>query len=760
MGRKYGFWRLLRRAALVILIGIAGSGGLAAQEAAPADASVASGEPVPAQEIDQLIALLEDEAGRDALLTQLRVLRDARLAGDGADGPLAWDRFGAQALSYLSQRSAAIGREMTALGETLRDLPGAAAWLRVQIADPQSRMRLLDVATNLGIVLGASLVGLWLVAYPLRRRRKALERREIDGILGRFGVNFGLMLFGLAPLMVFVLVANAALVLVDPRPETRIVVLAAVNAILVRGVLLAVVRLVLVPSSGGRRLVRLQDETAAYLYVWSKRLSTAIVFGYVVAETGLLLGMAPDAHRALLDLLGVVVAGMLIVLIAQNRGSVASAIRREREGATVSVLRRRLSDIWHLLAIAYVLASLAIWLLDVGGGAVFIVRASVLTVIVLALVGLLSAGARRLIGRGLSVSPELKAQFPGLEARANRYLPVLERIVQAIILLAAAMSLLEIWSLGGFAFLSTEFGRGVAASAVSVAASLLVAVLVWELISNAVEKRLSEVGEDGKPLIAAGRARTLLPLLRKAVFVVLATVVTLIILSELGVNIAPLLAGAGIVGLAVGFGAQTLVKDIITGLFILMEDTIAVGDVVNVGGHAGLVEGISIRTLTLRDLSGVVHTVPYGSVDTVMNLTKEFSFYVMEIGISYREDTDHVVEVLKQVGAELLDEPKYAIHMLEPLEILGVDKFADSAVVIKARIKTKPIKQWFVGREFNRRMKKRFDELGIEIPFPHMTLYFGQDKAGQAPAGHIRVDSPAVADALLADQARLKPAES
>lgn len=756
---------LLRRrtapaAIFFLLAGLFMPVGLAAQEPAPGNGNTATEQAISAEDIDKLIASLENEAERGALVAQLRILRDARLAGAEPAETGEWDRLGARALAYLSERSVAVGQQLTALGVTLSDLPEAADWLRAQFADPLSRQDMTDVVLNLTIVLGTGLAGLWLVAYPLRRRRRALEKSGYDGPLGRISINVGLMLLGLAPLLVFVVLANVALVVVDPRPETRIVILAFVNAVLIRGVLMAIVRLALVPTSGARRLLPLQDETAAYIYVWARRLSTAVVFGYVVAETGLLLGATPEAHRTLLDLLGIIVGGMLIVLVAQNRHGVAEAIRTGRDGIAVSVLRRRLADIWHLLAIAYVVVSVAIWLLDVGGGAMFVVRATILTAIVLILATLVFTAIRKLIGRGFSVSPDLQSQFPGLEARANRYLPVLERVVQAAVLLAAAMSLLEIWSLGGFAFLSSEFGRGIAGSVVSIVASLLVAVLVWELISNAVEKRLSEVGDDGKPLVTAGRARTLLPLLRKAVFVVLATVVTLIVLSEIGVNIAPLLAGAGIVGLAVGFGAQTLVKDIITGLFILMEDTIAVGDVVNVGGHAGLVEAISLRTLTLRDLSGVVHTVPYSTVDTVMNLTKDFSFYVMEIGISYREDTDHVVEVLRQVGAELLQEPKYAIHMLEPLEILGVDQFADSAVIIKARIKTQPIKQWFVGREFNRRMKKRFDELGIEIPFPHMTLYFGQDKTGNAPPGHIRIDPPDSAIEALADRYDLKPAKS
>jgi moderate conductance mechanosensitive channel len=161
--------------------------------------------------------------------------------------------------------------------------------------------------------------------------------------------------------------------------------------------------------------------------------------------------------------------------------------------------------------------------------------------------------------------------------------------------------------------------------------------------------------------------------------------------------------------------------------------------VVTVGTHTGVVEAMSIRAVRLRDLSGSVHTVPWSEVTSVVNLTKDFSFYVMNIGIAYREDVDSVIEVIKQVGAELQADPTYGREILQPLEVLGVDSFSDNAVVIKARIKTYPIKQWFVGREFNRRMKRRFDELGIEIPFPHRTVYFGEDKTGSAPPARVIV---------------------
>jgi len=232
-------------------------------------------------------------------------------------------------------------------------------------------------------------------------------------------------------------------------------------------------------------------------------------------------------------------------------------------------------------------------------------------------------------------------------------------------------------------------------------------------------------------------------LLRTFLLVLISIVVVLTAMSTLGVDITPLLAAAGVVGIAVGFGAQKLVQDVINGLFILFQDTISVGDVVDVGGHAGLVEKISVRTIGLRDLAGNVHTIPFSEVHTITNMTKEYSYADLSIGVAYRENVDDVMELVRQIGAELEADPEYGQYMLEPIEVLGVDAFADSAVIIKARIKTKSLKQWYVRREFNRLMKHRFDELGIEIPFPHQTLYFGQDKAGNAPPMHLRTDDDA-----------------
>ncbi len=245
------------------------------------------------------------------------------------------------------------------------------------------------------------------------------------------------------------------------------------------------------------------------------------------------------------------------------------------------------------------------------------------------------------------------------------------------------------------------------------------------------ESRLIEQGRMQGDITseAAKRAETLVRLLRQGVSIMIWLVAMLVVLNELGVSIGPILASAGVAGLAVGFGAQNLVRDVISGFFLILENQVRIGDVAVVNGTGGLVERINFRTLVLRDLSGIVHVFPNGSITTLANMTKEWSAYVFEIGVAYKENTDRVIEVMRVVADELQQDSQFGPLILDKIEIFGVDQLADSAVIIKGRIKTRPIKQWDVGREFLRRIKLAFDQQGIEIPFPHRSLYFGSDSA-------------------------------
>lgn len=223
------------------------------------------------------------------------------------------------------------------------------------------------------------------------------------------------------------------------------------------------------------------------------------------------------------------------------------------------------------------------------------------------------------------------------------------------------------------------------------------------------------------------RLNTLMGIIRKTSRIVIWSIFGMIFLQKININIAPILTGAGIVGLAVGFGAQELVRDFISGFFILLEDGIRTGDVVTLNGTSGKVERIELRTITLRDSSGVVHIFQNGKINTISNMTKGWSAMVFNIGVAYKEDLTQVMQLMKEVGDSMYAEDEYRSKMLDTMEVSGLNDFGDSSLVIRGRIRTKPGQQWSIGREYRKRLKEAFDEHKIEIPFPHQTIYWGED---------------------------------
>lgn len=372
------------------------------------------------------------------------------------------------------------------------------------------------------------------------------------------------------------------------------------------------------------------------------------------------------------------------------------------------------------------------------------VRAGLAAAIVLAVSYLLAELVSRVL---VAAVARINRHVPGdLAARkATRAALRLVRLIVTLLigatLIFPAMSLVGIRSRVGLT--PERLGEWAAGSGVRIA---LIALLSWLLIHvvGLVVKRIQ--GEVGTAttidvIERAKRAQTLGSLIQNTVYTLVSTIATLMVLRELAVDITPILTGAGIVGLAVGFGAQSLVKDIISGFFLILENQVRVGDVANIDGTGGLVERITLRTIILRDESGTVHVIPNGSIQRLSNLTKDFSFYVTSVSVAYREDTDRVTKVLVRVADGMLEDGEYAPFMLGPLEVLGVDRFSESSVDIKVRLKTVPIKQWVVGREFLRRVKRAFDEEHIEIPFPYRNVVVSQpipgfERLAQDGAGH------------------------
>lgn len=718
-----------------------------AAETAPTPSAAAG---LSASELNALADQIQDEAGRQRLVDTLRALAAARDAGrsDAAAAPSqpesevsgeAEDPGAVIIDSFIAQIRRA-GSGLAALGAVFSDLPSLQRWLDYQIENPRRRALWTDVLFKLGVALIVALL-LQAAAFAAVRRSKAALAPRGSGPAW-LGLVFTMLrvLVSLVPTAVFAAAAYGTLALLAPNAMTRDIAQIIVLAFVVWRAVDIAGQLVLAPEAAPARLTRLGGESAAYLQVWLRRLSGVAVIGFAALQIAERVRLPAEGIDGIAKVAGFIFAALLAVLVLQNRSAVAERIRGPAEaapGAThahaVRVLRHRLGDTWHILALLYISASYTVWAFEVSGGFSLILRGSLATIAVLVLLRALFFVVESGLGRLFSVAPESRARFPGLEARANRYLPLLLGTLKLLLSIVAAFAILQAWGVDTLGWLASDIGRSITGRVTTIVFVVLVTLSLWEATAAGIEYYLTRPGPDGQPPLRSGRVRTLLPLLRRFVSIVLGLIATLIVLSELGINIAPLLAGAGVIGLAIGFGAQTLVKDVITGIFILAEETVSVGDIVDLGGNGGVVEDISIRTIKLRDTEGIVHVIPFSEVTRIKNMTSGFAQALIDLRVSYREDIDAVIEEIRTLAAEFRAEPEWGARILDDLEMWGVDQLAESAVVIRFRIKTLPGQQWSVKREFSKRLKKRFDERGIEIPFPHQTIYFGADRDGNAP---------------------------
>ncbi|WP_235074182.1 mechanosensitive ion channel family protein [Asticcacaulis sp. AC466] len=329
----------------------------------------------------------------------------------------------------------------------------------------------------------------------------------------------------------------------------------------------------------------------------------------------------------------------------------------------------------------------------------------------------------RLITAGLRFAVHRVPGPPSAEkkVRTSRAMRFSNQVLKVVLGAGLLFLLPGIWGLD----LTPWFAGGLGQQAVQVIAGLSLlligAVVALEISALLINHAMGRLRAQAAPR-RAKQLDTLGPIVRSGVQIAIGIVVFLTMFGQLGVQIGPLIAGAGVAGVAIGFGAQTLVKDFLTGFFLIIEDIVAVGDIVRVGDSGGQVEEMTLRTIRLRDFDGTLHVFPYSEAQIIHNLTKTFSYYVFDLQVSYESNLDRAMDVMRETGAALQREAEFGDAILEPLEVVGVDNLGDSGVVLKARIKTLPIQQWRIGREFNRRIKLAFDAAGIDIPYPHMRV--------------------------------------
>lgn len=399
-----------------------------------------------------------------------------------------------------------------------------------------------------------------------------------------------------------------------------------------------------------------------------------------------------------------------------------SKLPNGKHGALASIAKR-----WHWFALAYLATMFIVSMTQPAERVINVVFGSGKIVAALVIASLLSRWLAAVIIKGISLPESVNQRLPLLEHRVNGFALRAFRFLRWAIMAVTLFFVLDIVGIIDLrGWLASQIGFSLSSTVASVLGIVVVAFFFWLAVTSWIDYRLNPDFGD----VPTARETTLLSLFRNAATVTVIVLTLMFCLSEMGLNIGPLLASAGVLGLAIGFGAQKMVQDIITGIFIQLENSIDVGDIITVGGITGGVEKLSVRSVSLRDVNGVFHIIPFSTVDMVSNFSRDYSFYVCDMGVAYREDIEDVKSAMHDSFDILRQNPDVGYMVREQLEWMGVEAFGDSAVIVRARVKTIPGRQFVVGRAYNEILKRVFDERGIEIPFPHQTLYLGEAKDG------------------------------
>jgi small-conductance mechanosensitive channel len=725
-GRPWGRLVVLVAALLALPLSAPAAGKSGGSEKASA---VELPQPLTHDAIRELVARLSDEEVRQLLLAQLD--KAAAPESSRAAKPMA---------SGLAED---VDHTRAAFAAMLRAAPGVPAELGAAVArfsEGRPSYHLLVVVLGFVVMLAVGFLAERLARRLLRHLVSRLEGKG-DHSHGSEGGHVVLrIIIEVLLLAIFALAAFATfLAAYQGHEASRELIVSALLATVQARVAILISRLLLAPHAPAERALPFDDAAARTLH----RGVVALAGLWAVLDVSVFFMQRWNVPRdpfLLLVTLGRVVFVLLYLrLVWRLFRPIAAMIR----GDGRSLLRRMLADLWAVLMTAYTLGLLVLLTLEQLGGRALAGRAGLFSLLVVIVMPLVDMALCRLLDRRTAPSGA-----GGLAASAS-FGPVLRKAVHIVVTVTGLLVIVHLWNLDLMGMATRSVGSRVAGSMIDIGLILLLAYLVWQFAKTTIDRRLereagprgvSELGEAGGT--GASRIRTLLPLARGSIFAVVCVMGTMTILSALGVNIGPLLAGAGVVGLAVGFGAQTLVRDIISGAFYLMDDAFRLGEYINVGDAKGTVERIGIRSMQLRHHRGPLNIVPYGAIRRMTNESRDWVVEKLEFRLTYDTDVAKVKKIIKRIGQELAADPEMGPQIIQPLKSQGVLAMEDSAMLVKAKFTAKPGEQFVIRREAYQRLKQAFDAAGIHFAHRQVTV-FVPPGANVAAAGAAAVGATA-----------------
>jgi small-conductance mechanosensitive channel len=774
--------------------GLAKSGTQAAEE------TVQVPQNLDGDQIDSFMATLSDAQVRRLLIQELKEEAARELTkGEAQTGGLAGLVKEIHAISNLIQWR--IYELKSGAGTDPEDLPKIFKLLRKD--ERQEKPDAFKTILSVAGVFVASLVIVWFFRRSAGATYSRIENATSVSMKARIG---GLALRALLDLLFMFIFAIVTLALffifMDRSGPQRVLVATYLAAFLIVMAVQLVSRFFLTPKAPALRFLPMDDEIAIYLYRWLIAISGVITFGSLTGGVFRVAGASEENHLIMVSLVALMAILMIIIMILQKREQVRQSLAKD---LPETGFRAYLARIWHIPAI---IATLFLWLLSAFNqflGGILPGAPGIKTLLLIPLYILLDWALREIlrVAFGIAARPDevsqsltfgnseipdsaaegetidrpdaetveetgeldkeaVSASTEKEEALIGKHLDVgrINRIIGGGLRIALAafvfLYLLEIWGV------DIEFGIAVTRAATRILIVVLICYVLWEVISAMIQRRLAaempETDEDMEEGGAGGsRVGTLLLLLRKFMFAVIVVMATLIMLSSIGVDIGPLIAGAGVIGLAIGFGAQTLVKDIIAGVFFLMDDAFRVGDYIETAGTKGMVEHISLRSLRLRHPRGMVNTIPFGDIGIVTNMSRDYIITKLDFRVRYDTDVEQVRKIIKKkVYEPIMQNEELGPKLLDKIKSQGVRQMDDSAMIMRIKYKTEPGQQFIIRKEVYRLMQEAFQEAGIEFAHRNVTVYMPPEDA-EAETGDASdqkmTDKAAAAAAIAVAQA-------
>jgi small-conductance mechanosensitive channel len=671
------------------------------------------------QQVRGLLIEQLDRAAKVPAGTESAPARDGMMEKAGMAGMMEMNA------GTMRDRAQAIYTAFLWMPETLRDIVDR---LNRGAGDADGVAR---IAGALALMLVIGLAVEWLYGFALRRVRARLAQTAGDAYLARAFQLAATLALRLGALAVFALGAIAVYLTIRSIPDLwRIVLIAALMAIVAMRMTALLVRFLLSPASAGERLLPFDDLTARRLRGYA--IAVATIFGFVLVTLSVMGAADIDAPAQDVMRIGAWLVGLAITLtmVWLVRHPFAALIRGDapRRGT----VRGWLADLWPIIATMYFVALFAASMHGILLGAPGPIGIGFESVLVVVIVPIIDLALCRALAAAVAARQQ---ELTGAESHwLAAYEPIFRRAIHIVTIVCGMLVFARLWGLKLFAY-ANSFGGDIASSLLGIGIVLLATYLAWQVATVAIDRRLRAEGEAPSD-VPASRLRTVLPILRATLLVTIAVMATMSILAALGVNILPLLAGASIVGVAIGFGSQTLVKDIVSGAFFLMDDAFRLGEYIEVGDAKGRVEKINVRSVFLRHHRGALNVLPYGDIRRLRNTSRDWAVHVMEFRLTYDTNMLQVKKILKQIGEDLLADPDYAPDILQPLKSAGVMAAEDSAIVVRAKFTARPTNNaWVVRRLTYDRIIRDFRAAGIMFAHRQVTVNLPPGQGDEAAAG-------------------------